>query len=152
MKMIVERQNVERALQMTEQMFISHFSSSNKDKAVLEIKEDNLSRSQRQNRLYWLWLKVFCQDTGNSKDAMHEYFAKNFIGGDFKEIDLLGEKVTVQVVKSTTQLTTSEFKDYLEQVQAFMNDQGIKLPMPEDLYWQSMGVKNEYTNRKINDN
>jgi hypothetical protein len=139
-KLFVERDGQDRALRMAKHMFASHFNASKKDKAILELKEDSLTRTQRQNKLYWLWLNVYYKDTGNRQDAMHEYFAKNFIGGEMKEIDLLGEKVRVMVVKSTTQLTTAEFKDYLEQIQDFMNEQGIKLPTPKDLYWQSMGV------------
>jgi len=139
-KVFVDRGGQDRALRMAKNMIASHFNASKNDRAILELKEDSLTRSQRQNKLYWLWLNVYYKETGNRQDAMHEYFAKNFIGGDLKEIDLLGEKVKVMVVKSTTQFSTAEFKDYLEQIQDFMNDQGIKLPMPEDLYWQSMGV------------
>ena len=140
MKVFVDRGGQDRALRMAKNMIASHFNASKNDKAILELKEDSLTRSQRQNKLYWLWLNVYYKETGNRQDVMHEYFAKNFIGGDFHEIELLGEKVKVMVVKSTTQFSTAEFKDYLEQIQDFMNDQGIKLPMPEDLYWQSMGV------------
>jgi hypothetical protein len=34
-----------------------------------------------------------------------------------------------------------EFKDYLEQIDIFVSEYGIMLPRPEDLYYESMGIK-----------
>ena len=41
----------------------------------------------------------------------------------------------------TKKLKVGEMKDYLETVDMFAAEWGIILPRPEDLYYESMGIK-----------
>jgi hypothetical protein len=47
----------------------------------------------------------------------------------------------IKELRSTTKLKVKEFKDYLEQIDILMSEYGIILSRPEDLYYESMGIK-----------
>ena len=48
---------------------------------------------------------------------------------------------TIRELRSTAKLKVGEFKDYLEEIDMFVAQYGIILPRPEDLYYESMGIK-----------
>jgi len=142
-KVYVERDGQERALKMAKNMIASHFNCSKGEKAILEIFEDRLTRSQKQNKLYWLWLKVIEDETGQPKDdyleagkwhkGLHTRFKCDFIDKEFY-------KDGSQKIPSTKKLKVKEFSDYLERLDIYSAELGIKLPQPIDLYYQSMGI------------
>lgn len=91
-------------------------------------------RTFDQNRLYWLWIACICQETGNDKDDMHEYFKKYFLGYSDKE--MFGN--TIRKVRSTSDLDTKQFTDYLEKIKTWASRElGIILPDPNDAYFES---------------
>ncbi len=96
------------------------------------------NRSNSQNSLMWLWLSVIQTETGNDKDALHDYFRDKYLGRD--QIDVLGQQR--MVLKSTTKLKTAEFTQYLTQIEAFCaTELGITLPHPKDTYDEAMAAR-----------
>ena len=138
MKVFVDRNGQERALRMTQAMIASHFNVSKGDKAVLEITEDCLTRSQRQNKLYWMWMTLIADEIGHTIEEMSEILQQAILGETSFVSKLDGESITIQ--KRAKQLTTAEFANFLEQIEYWAGEYGMRLPKPEDLYLRSMGV------------
>ena len=109
------------------------FKETECDEVIVEMKPNTMSRSTKQNALYWKWLGVLTE-TGNSQGALHQYLAQEFLSPVAEDI----QGQTVLVIKSTTTLTVKEFAEYLEHVQEFAEGLGCILPRPEDLYLESM--------------
>jgi hypothetical protein len=120
-------------------MIVSHFSQfPNDEKAIIEIRQDKDSRSTKQNRLYWEWVSVIGNELGYTKDETHMLLRDKFLG--YNEVTPKSGE-TIRELRSTTKLKLGEFKDYLEQIDMFIADYGIVLPRPDDLYYESMGIK-----------
>jgi hypothetical protein len=88
-----------------------------------------MKRSSEANRLYWLLLhmiadKLDVKGTFYTADQWHMYFKTRFIGAD--DITMPNGKVIV-MPKSSADLDTSEFNDYLTQVQAFAGEHNVYL-------------------------
>ncbi len=102
------------------------------------IRKHRKSRSTSQNALMWMWLSVVQSETGNDKDALHDYFREKYLGRDRTEV--LNQQR--HVLKSTTKLTVQEFTQYLTQIEAFCaTELGITLPHPEDIYRDAMTLR-----------
>lgn len=99
------------------------------------IKPYKKDRSAAQNRLMWEYITTLADYTGNSKDDMHEILKLRFLGSE--TITALGYKI--ERPRSTTKLTTAEFTDYLDKIDALAIQLGVRLPKPEDLYYEAMG-------------
>lgn len=112
------------------------FKENNCDEVVVEMKPNKDSRSLKQNRLYWEWLKVL-EETGNTKDAMHNYLREMYLGCEFEKV----RGHLIKVIPSTTKLNVKEFSEYLLKIDLFAQDIGVILPRPEDLYYDSIGRK-----------
>lgn len=83
---------------------------------------DSAKRNELQNRRYWGYLLKHISDQAwvngkqFDKDIWHEYMARKF--GVLEELILPdGEIITRR--KSTTQMTVSEFGEYMENVEAY---------------------------------
>lgn len=92
------------------------------------------NRSNAQSRLYWMWLGIIGDDTGNSPENLHEILKLKFLGTE--KINSLG--YSIEIPKSTTKLTTQEFTDYLDKIEALALSIDIRLPHPQDLYYEAM--------------
>jgi predicted DNA binding protein len=92
------------------------------------VEEAKSSRSAQQNRLYHKWAAIIAQETGNSPEAIKEYFKHEFLTPEIVEF---GGRV--REVYSTTTLKVDEMTEYLKQIDAFAGQQGIFLPHPEDM-------------------
>jgi hypothetical protein len=109
---------------------------------IIEIKIKRERRTIDQNRLYWLWLSCIMDETGEYKDALHEYFKQHFLGCDEYKVF---NKQQIAISKSTATLDTKQMTDYLERIQQFASSElGIVLPNPEDRYWEEF--YNHYKN------
>ena len=110
--------------------YTKHFLRVNfegKEVSVLYSLKHN-KRSDKQNRLYWLYLTIIADETGNSPDDLHRVFKGMFLPRKFvtlrnKEIQLSG---------STTELSKGEFVEYLMKIQAEAGTMGIELPDPNN--------------------
>ena len=85
-------------------------------------------RSLNQNSLLWMWYGIIADATGHSPEQLHRIFKRMFLEPKFevyrgKEIKLPG---------STTTLSTSEFANYLDNINSEASDLGIILPQPND--------------------
>jgi hypothetical protein len=109
---------------------------------AVEIKVNRERRTIDQNRLYWLWLSCIMDETGEHKDALHEYFKQHFLGCDEYKVF---NKQQITIPKSTATLDTKQMTEYLERIQQFASSElGIVLPNPEDRYWEEF--YNHYKN------
>lgn len=107
----------------------------------INIDVHRVKRSTSQNALYWLWLDIVADETGNSRDELHDVFRTKFL--PVAEHEVLG--VVVRELPTTTKLSTDQFTTYLNQIEVFCNTElGIVLPHPEDLFWADIAEKYGY--------
>ena len=136
MKRVIERTKPKQHI--LESMIQAHFKEyPDSDKAIIEIRDDKDSRSVKQNRLYWEWISVIGGELGYTKDETHAILRDKFLG----YTETTTKLSVIKELRSTTKLKVGEFKDYLEQIDIFVSEYGIMLPRPEDLYYESMGIK-----------
>ena len=93
-------------------------------KIVIEIREAKDIRTNAQNRLWWKWIELISQETGNEKQEIHSILKYKFL---LKEEMIDGE--LHQGLKSTTTLTKEEFGKLTQDVFYWANDTfNINLP------------------------
>lgn len=86
----------------------------------------NATRSTQQNKYYWSILDVVSNETGDTREALHEYFKERF---NSTTIHVLGDEV--KVIKSTASLTTIGFKTYISKIVMFSSAElGIIITEP----------------------
>lgn len=121
---------------------------------VIDDKDE--TRSQAQNRLYWLWIGVISAHTGDDKDSLHVELKRRLLSriyaksdGNFAELfaslkqcqrhlstaDYERMAYKVAGLLSTTKATTEQFTEYLQEIDIWAGKQGISLPVPDDLRW-----------------
>lgn len=94
-------------------------------------------RTLDQNRLYFLWLACISDETGQSKDDLHDYFKQAYLGFSRRSVIVGSVEQQVYVSPTTTALNTKQFTDYLNQIQVFANAElGILLPNPTDIEFE----------------
>lgn len=84
---------------------------------------ENKLRTRAQNDLLWAIYTEIADATGFAKDDIHEYMKKRLLGHEVKVV--FGAKV--EVLRSTTQLTPTDFSDFVEAVLAIAAEQGIEI-------------------------
>ena len=100
----------------------------------LKITKKVKRRSLPQNRLMWMWFACIGQDTGQSIDDIHDYYAYKFLPRYITDIETGSQ---VRVAGHTSTLTTEAFTEFLNQVQAdAATELNITLPTPDDLAWE----------------
>jgi hypothetical protein len=85
------------------------------------VKVQTQTRSERQNRLYWMYLTMLEDATGHSKDELHEIFRAKFNARTVSTVDHdTGEIIdTGETYPSTTDLDTAQFTAYIENIRRF---------------------------------
>jgi hypothetical protein len=84
-------------------------------------------RTESQNRYYWgVYLPLIAEETGNEIEDLHNLFKGKFLNRGIVEV--LGSKV--RRILSTTDLTTSQFIEYIMKIEEFT---GVLAP-PTDEY------------------
>ena len=94
------------------------------------IKPYKRNRSQEQNRLYWKWVDIIGKELGYEKDEMHDILVFKFLGMVEKEID--GKKF--EQLAETKKLKVGEMSDYLNSIERWVGELGIRLPAMERDY------------------
>ena len=114
---------------------------------TVEIYGEKEKRSREQNKLYWKWLEIISKETGDTKEDLHERFKRTFLlpilcreDAEFEQAinaikksrAELGDEYEIiarQIVGlcSTTQLTVSQFTEYLTQIERWAAEQGYVL-------------------------
>lgn len=91
----------------------------------ITIQKVSTNRSLNQNNLYWQWLTIISDNTGNDVNELHTYFKTVFLG--MKTTEVFGR--VIETVSDSHTLSVSEFANYMTQVQAFAaSELGIELP------------------------
>jgi hypothetical protein len=96
-------------------------------KYSVEIKKVKSKRSIDQNALYWAWMTYIASEfsgTRTDKEYYHNHFKSEYLPAVVK--DILGKQV--RCYKSTSDLTTEEFTEYLSRIEADMLKVGYELP------------------------
>jgi len=118
---------------IVEGMVKTLFTKTNAKEAVISIKPNKMTRTQKQNAMYWAILEQVRKETGNTKDAIHDHCRKEFLETRIEEV----ASKPVVVLKSTTSLNTKEMGEYCDEVISWVeNDLGIKLQLPDD--WRDL--------------
>lgn len=80
-----------------------------------------------------MWLNCIAKETGGDQEGIAEEFRRRYLG--YKVVEIFQEER--QILRSTTELTSEEFTNYLYQIQMFCETElGIILPNPEDRYFE----------------
>ena len=134
---------------------VNHAKAVNEGKPlVVLIAPQDKDRSKAQNRLYWMWLNQWAKRQGTDKDCKHLFFKKNFLAKIYDCDDVGQYKKTFKAVRelkdskhplyqdvasglceliSTTDASTVQLTEYLNDIHAFCNKNGCYLETPDDL-------------------
>ncbi len=94
-------------------------------------------RSHRQNAYYWGVVIPYVLDMfieyGNdvTKDDCHAYL-KQHVGKLFKEVEGPGGEIQT-IVRSSTELSTGEWEDFMEKIRAWSAGVGLQIPLPNEM-------------------
>lgn len=100
-----------------------------------------MKRSGKQNALYWMWISDIARSYPDiNEDDLHQSFKAFFLGIEEKTTPF-GNKLQQPV--STTGLSKEQFSEYLLRVQAFADEQGIKLTDPSVLGIERLDYENK---------
>jgi hypothetical protein len=103
--------------------FVSTIIVNAKKPLCVYIGPEQKLRTRAQNDLLWAIYTEIADATGFDKDDLHEYFKKRFLGAEVA--DVWGTKV--ERVRSSTQLSTVDFSDFVECILACAAEQGIEI-------------------------
>ena len=99
---------------------------------TLDIKRKVEQRTISQNALMWLWFQCIEDETGTTKQDVHDYYCNKYLQ---RQTSVGGRPFIV--TGSTSALSTAEMTRFLNLVQAdAATEMGIMLPLPEDLYYR----------------
>lgn len=101
---------------------------------IIDIRKRHPKRTNNQNRYYWGHIiKTLADALGYLPDEMHEILKHKFLTIE-KKIIYDGEELeTVIITKSTANLKTVEFEEYLEKIRVWSNlELGIMLLLPNE--------------------
>lgn len=84
------------------------------------------TRSVQANRLYWAWLRVIAESTGDDENSLHEIFKRMFLPPKFQTYR--GKEI--KLPRSTTELSVKDFSEYLMRIEKEAGELGITLPQP----------------------
>jgi len=108
--------------------FDNHVSTFNEnDEIRMMVKKYKGTRKMSQNALYWLYLRVIEQETGNYIMDLHEFFKKKLLGPRFATV----MKEEVELPPTTRELKTDEFSEYMVKIESLTG-----IPMPYIKYEQ----------------
>ena len=87
--------------------------------------ETKPKRSSAQNRLYFKMLELVSEDTGYTKEELHQLFKSEFLGDKIEVLDR-----PFMFTRSTTKLKKDEFGKYLTDIRYYVLDKlGYNLPI-----------------------
>ena len=105
---------------------ISHISNGS---YTIEVKVQKKRRTVPQNALYWMWLSIIAEHTGDDAESLHEAFKRMFLPKSFRMV--MGREVEVDI--TTTTLSTADMAAYMQRLEAFAAQElGMTLPHPGD--------------------
>ena len=107
------------------------------------IPKPEVKRTVFQNALYWKWMEVVSEITGNNKDAIHALMKMRFLSKR-KLVKIGWKRNYVNIEWSTKKLSVKQFTEYLDNVYLFFADNWYVLPTMDQCdmdsliatYWQ----------------
>jgi dihydroorotate dehydrogenase len=95
---------------------------------------DKKQRSNNQNRYYHgVVVKTLSEHTGFTSDEMHEVLKHKFLKTYLHVVNKKGSVEEVQISKSTKDLNTKEFEDYMTKVREWASiELGCWIPEPNE--------------------
>ena len=108
------------------------------------IAKPEVKRSTMQNAIYWKWMEVVSDETGNHKDVIHALMKKNFLSKR-KLVKIGWKRNYVNIEWSTKELSVKRFTKYLDDIYQFFLIRDLKLPTEDKLDMDSL--INTYWNR-----
>jgi len=107
-------------------------------KCRVEICKYRRRRSDRQNRFYWpCFVHPFASFLREQGEAITDEDAHEILKHRFLRREVVDDKTgeVMPYTKSTTELTTTEFNQYLDLCAAWLNDMfGFVMPDPQDYH------------------
>jgi hypothetical protein len=99
---------------------------------TLSLSRQEKRRTLAENRTFWMWMACMEKETGTPKEDFHDYYCTKFLR---RRVSIGGEDRTV--ISGTSKLNTVQFSNLLDKIQSDASTEfGIKLPNPDDLYWE----------------
>lgn len=94
----------------------------------MTLRKEGKPRSLSQNRYYHgVLVKMISEETGHDTEEIHEILKSKFLPHQFVKFG----SEDIEVVKSTTRLSTEEFGDYIERIRAFAAmELNLSIPSP----------------------
>ena len=117
----------DRKIQFKDENYIFNLDKFEDQDVDLIIKKQTSSRSDKQNRYYWAYLKIIEDETGNDSNDLHEFLKRKILPPVF--ITVLGQEIKIPA--STTKLDKFQFTEYINKIEILT---GIPSPNPDDLY------------------
>lgn len=96
------------------------FLKENDGKKV-RIEKIQPKRGLSLNSRYWAYLNDIERETGNNAEYLHEICKRKFLSPKWAMITINGKEVEMKIPSSTTDLTSSEFIDYMDKIVAWTN-------------------------------
>lgn len=109
-----------------EKLLIYQMKSLEGKEVDLIVKKHVKTRSLNQNRLYWHFLSLIEEETGNGANEMHQYFKRVLL----KPVFIKVFDKEIKIPASTRELDTKEFTDYIARIEEIT---GIACPNPLEI-------------------
>jgi hypothetical protein len=114
-------------LEFENEKYLNYYLKNNEGIRVsIKIQKAYRQRSVNQNNLYWLYLTIIENETGDNANDLHEYFKRALLTPDF--IKVRGKQY--KIPKSTSRLNKLEFGEYINKIERLT---GIPVPDPNAL-------------------
>ena len=96
-----------------------------------------IKRTIEQNRLYWLYLRLIAEETGDFENDLHDFLKRKFLPPVYKKV--LGQDF--KVPSSTTRLGKMDFSEYLSQIEKLT---GVPIPDTSKIYGEDFDLSDIY--------
>ena len=108
------------------QLFNNYLLSLEGKDVEVVVRKPKKERSNPQNRYYWgVVINLLCETTGYTPEEMHEALKMLFLKDNTRKLPTL---------RSTTELTTIEFEDFLEGVRVWAaSELNCIIPLPNEV-------------------
>jgi len=121
------RGNIEDGkLKLVQQDLFRKYLYSLRGEVEVIVRKWKKRRSDNQNKYYWgVVIPILCETLGYSNDEIHEALKWKFLRNK--------EREKLPTVKSTTGLSTIEFKNYIDEIVQWSAQEDIIIPDPNQI-------------------
>lgn len=106
----------EGKVELEDKASFQKFCAKKKGRLFITVSHMQKPRSNNQNRYYWgVVIKLLCEHTGQDPDDMHAFLGSKFLSHEMEIEGPNKSKEIVKVTKSTKDLSTIAFEDYMSE-------------------------------------